>query len=574
VYQRKRSEKPQVVQFDELYQKEAEICGVWSKSFVTLGILMATVSASWDHEKFASSLTKELSRRRNTFNVPVFSPRSSGRLFEQFLVFGPTAEHEARLLAAYPAMHVFETPISQFMDYCFPTGPSRENLRTWDKDWILDQFVFQLNYSTGVIYGVCLHVRGTNLAPLPFLNKKVVKRTAIAFCLLTSLPVFSVHFTFLTHLATVAMTKSRASSADSPMPVPWRNVKPLPNLTIQGGFGRDSSFPLFPALPTEVAWYYEQSPALRTSVSLANFSLEFPDDAAIANGSSVMWAALDTLFSLLSPPDILTVAACLLLDGQVLVLGDSLQEISMTVFALTCLIRPFEFAGTVIPVLPSGPSYLQLLNSPSPFLIGCVLTGALREFSFVDTALFVELDKHRVCPMGATFPQFPGFAQLSTGIKSVIATRKNTTGTHPFEFPRRLVDRLGHKVAFNAGVAEQILGIIQSPLSQITSDLLVCFFVTDLSEGDQAVTLFNHELFVATVPPPDIPFFNMLFDSMTFQLYVEKRIHEFAKERGTSISEVPAAVPRPGAHVLQRGRPRTKSINRMPSFSIDGPDSD
>jgi hypothetical protein len=328
-----------------------------------------------------------------------------------------------------------------------------------------------------------------------------------------------------------------------------------------------------PAFIDELAWYYRQGSGVPPSVSLSNFNLELPDSATLENRSLVMWAAIDTLFSLLPPSDILTVVSSLLLDGQVLVLGNSLQEITMTVFALISLIQPFEFAGTIIPILPIGQSYLQLLNSPAPFLIGCVLTPALKEFAFVDTALFVELDKHKVSFSETEFPKFPAFDQVAAGMKSILGQRRNTEGGHPFGFPQQLPRILGHKIALRTGVAEQLVAIIQGPLGQITSDLLPMFFVTDLSAVDEGVTVFNRELFIATVNPGDLGFFMLLFDSMTFQMYVEKRIHEFAQERGRMKAEV-LEPKKAVAGGLQRGRPRTRSINRIPTFSRDGPDSD
>jgi hypothetical protein len=536
-------------------------------------------SKAWDHEKFAVSLRKEIDRRKVVRDLPISSGRSSNRLFDQFLMFGPTVNSDLALLAAYPAVQIFETTMAQFMDYCFPTGPSRANLRKCDKERIIDQFVFQLNYSTGVVYGICLHAQGAAL--LPYLKKKGSAKMAVALCLLTSVPAFSAHISFLTHLASVAMGNEPPAHQKWPEAPVFPGLKAVENLKIESLFGWEPSVTFAAGFGTEIAWYYHQPPGLQASLSAEDFG----PMAEGADMGGAMWGALDTLFSVLMPKDILTSVACLLLDGQVLVLGDSLQEITMTVLGLICLIRPFEFAGTVVPIIPSTPGHLQLLNSPSPFLIGCVLTGALREFSFVDTALFIELDKHRVVFSGGQLPRFPGASQVTSGIHSLLSCRRNTEGGSPFGFPQQMHRRQGHKLAFPLRVAEQILAIVQAPLGQITSDLLVCFFVTDLSADDEGITVFNRELFIATVPASDQAFFNMLFDSMSFQLYVEKRIHDFEKERGKSQPERPIPVaatekvevapPRkvpPG--VLIRGRPRTKSISRMPSFTVDGPESD
>jgi hypothetical protein len=522
---------------------------------------------NWDHEKFAATLLKEVDRRRTVSSPALSLAPMAQHIFEQFLAVGPTRHHDKRLLAAYPATEIFSTPIEHLFDYCLPTDASRNGLRPIDH-WIVDEFVFQLNYPTGLIYGVCIHVRATDLHFLSFLKRKTVKRSVVCFCLLTSLPTFSAHFNFLRHLIVVATGKSppltRGLPSDPPMP------RPLHDLRLSHGFGAYKSMILADGFHWDLAWYYRQS--LESSAVIPDCPITFPAAAAIESRQCIAWAALDTLFSILSPKDILTVMACLLLDGQVLVLGDSLQEISMTVLAFACLIRPFELAGPVVPILPNEPSFLQLLNSPAPFLIGCVLTGALREFSFVDSALFVELDKHRVCFTGSVLPEFPNCASVLSSLKAVISNRRNAAGGHQSGFPSKLPHLLGHKLAFPEHTVEQILGIVQAPLVHVTSDLIVCFFVTDLSAGDQGVTVFNRQLFIASMPPAQLPFFNLFVESMPFQLYIEKRIRAFAVERGHEFQQ--EAQRRPRAGTLQRGRPRTKSINRMPSFSLIGPDSD
>jgi hypothetical protein len=83
-----------------------------------------------------------------------------------------------------------------------------------------------------------------------------------------------------------------------------------------------------------------------------------------------------------------------------------------------------------------------LLNSPSPFLIGDVLTGALRTFPFVDTALLVQIDTKRVGLSGAEFPQFPRLAQVTAGIRSLLGHHRNREGGNPF----------GHTVSCGEGM--------------------------------------------------------------------------------------------------------------------------
>jgi hypothetical protein len=76
--------------------------------------------------------------------------------------------------------------------------------------------------------------------------------------------------------------------------------------------------------------------------------LPFSPFEAFENSDVLFLTASDMLFSIMTANAIWMAAACLLHGEQVPALGDSPQEITMAVFAFTFLIRPLEFADTVI----------------------------------------------------------------------------------------------------------------------------------------------------------------------------------------------------------------------------------
>jgi hypothetical protein len=87
---------------------------------------------------------------------------------------------------------------------------------------------------------------------------------------------------------------------------------------------------------------------------------------------------------------------------------------------------------------------------------------------------------------------------------------------------------LGHKITFGIDTAEEIMRIIHGPLERVVTDAYVCFFVTDANSG---ITVFNRELFRATVDSDETRFFDALVESMTFRAYVENRLARFTDER-------------------------------------------
>jgi hypothetical protein len=274
----------------------------------------------------------------------------------------------------------------------------------------------------------------------------------------------------------------------------------------------------------DVVWFYFEG--RRHTVRFGPDCTIVAPPRSVPPNTLLLWASLQTLFSLLSPREVLTVVGALMLDGQVLVIGTCLHEITMTVIALQCLLRPFEFSGFVVPLLPNTQSHLAVLNSPIPFLIGCVRTPAFTEYSFLDTCLFVALDEKRKVAPSPALPRFPDRGQVTRRLRAFM--EDHSDGMHPYGPPPAFARQLGHRVSFGEDVPEQVVEIVQSPFATIAADAFVCFFVTDLSAS---VTVFNKELFIATVIPENLQFFQMLLESMTFQTYIEKRIAGFTKER-------------------------------------------
>jgi hypothetical protein len=153
-----------------------------------------------------------------------------------------------------------------------------------------------------------------------------------------------------------------------------------------------------------------------------------------------MYYTLDTLFSLLSIDQIISIVGAMMNDATVVVIGFSLKEVSHTVLALQCLIEPCKYCGSIVPVLPSTHEFMALLDSPTPASVGTAPSPELRSLAFLDPSIFVTLDRQFLS--SAAFPPFPNHRQIARKIESIICTERSRT-PHPFGYPlvfRRCAD--------------------------------------------------------------------------------------------------------------------------------------
>lgn len=260
-----------------------------------------------------------------------------------------------------------------------------------------------------------------------------------------------------------------------------------------------------------------------------NSCMFFPPAKSIIDHDCLLWLSLDTLFSLLEPDTIINLISLLILDAQVLIIGSSLQEVTMTVIALQQLIKPFDFSGLVIPILSNSPEFLSLLESPTPFLIGVPPTPDLDSFEFLDTAIFVNLDK-KVTSMTIEV-SYPNFKNVVKKLTKILRKEKICKASHPFAFPDIFKDYLNHRYSFSPETCNSILACIQEPLKILHSDEIFGYFVTEMNtkanESTGRVTIFNTELFLASVQKQDRQYFRQLLESQTFQMFIENRIWDY-----------------------------------------------
>ena len=507
----------------------------------------------WNIKKFEEKLKKEVKHRKN-FSNPIKKKsreeKVSSGLFEQFLLIGlpPIKSNDERnssnqknstkvekpeILVAYPPFEIPELPLSKIISYALPTGCKRNYLTKLNSFPIQDEFVFQIGDVENPYYGVCVHLT-TSHTGKPFYGSKYSKQSTFCFLLITKIPVFSSHFSFLTYLSllTVGVMK-KVHEYDEIISVkfPPNLVMPIPDLDLDLQIGHHPLIPVPESFVNELASYYSSSldspPEIYSEDT--KFELRFPKGSD-ANSNSVAWASLDTLFSILPVVDILTLITGILLDRQILVIGSRLQEVSMTIYALLSLIKPFEYSGTVIPLLPTEEDFLNILELPTPFLIGVPPCPTLRKLVFIESAIFVDLDKRSV-PNVKNLPKFPDQNTIVTKLTKLLVKQKNSELGHPYGFPHIYSKYLNHKYTFTQKVFKKIEELFTETLNPVLGDLINWYFVTDLEAGPNGVTVFNGELFLSQIKESDKIFWQEFIDNQTFQLYIENKMQKFINEK-------------------------------------------
>ncbi|TMW56348.1 hypothetical protein Poli38472_006358 [Pythium oligandrum] len=105
-------------------------------------------------------------------------------------------------------------------------------------------------------------------------------------------------------------------------------------------------------------------PGQWSTVRLPEFSLEYQFPKRLAE----RWAVGVALRHLV-PSSIVKILAHLLLEKQVVIMGENAAMVSAVCTAFMLLLSPFQWQSTYIPQLPSN--LLDFLHSPVPFLVGC-----------------------------------------------------------------------------------------------------------------------------------------------------------------------------------------------------------
>ncbi|OHT09047.1 hypothetical protein TRFO_22217 [Tritrichomonas foetus] len=492
-----------------------------------------------------------------------------------------TFDGKPEILLAYPPTKLENVNYERIVSFSFPTGVKGRYLRPNGMEFIQSAFVFTVGCHDTVIYGSCIHL-SLEKAPSPFYARNTDKDTYFALVILSRSHIIGTHLLFLTQIGLSTLMQTELFDVPESFPPFFDASSLLPNLVVDDSVGHIDGITVPEQFTNLLRSYFTTKAASAAPIALSRETvLYFPPK--FSSTDYLLYSTLDTLFSLLSVEYIVQIYSMLLLDAQVLVIGSSLQEVSMTVLALHCLLRPFEFSGQVIPILPNDSNFLSLLETPTPFLIGIAPVPELKNFVFLDTAVFIHLDKKSVSfQVEAPYPEYKSVIR---NLKSILRKEKCKV-SHPFGYPDILdfylnshannknsiskgskvnrIDNKKRRFHFSPETCNQIAKCLHKPIEKVSSDDIFGFFVTDMNTSKgQGTTVFNSELFLVSVKKNERAYYEMLLESQTFQVFIENRICDYLYQtHGTKGLENPMTTEILVGQAKQRTRSRSKSIQR------------
>ena len=535
----------------------------------------------WDVSKFEANLERQIKFRRlinHRTNNNFEENYKNGKIFDQFLIIGypphsskktepdtQTNENKnekkrkEKILVCYPPIELPGINYERIISFTFPSGIHRKYLRKNGIEPLQDEFLFSIGGNNDdLFYGVCVHISLLK-SPTPFFARKSKKTTTYAFLILSRSPSVSCHFNFLSYMALNSLMHFEMNRLPESVNILFDGDVLMHDMIIDEMIGHVKGIEVPEFFANNLKFYYTQTP-ISPPIELGKSTYVYMDPNV--SHDCLLWCSLDTLFSILSVDIIVQLVSLLILDSQILVIGSSLQEVSMVIIALQHIVKPFEFCGQVIPILPNEKDFLSLLESPTPFLIGVAPYPALSSFVFLDTAIFVQLDKHNVSLQADV--QYPNFKNIVKNVSSIIKKEKAKV-SHPFGFTDALVNK-ERKYRFSPDTCIRIRQAILQPLESLTSDDIFGFFVTDInSAGGQGTTIFNAELFLASIKKEDQLYFRMLIDSQVFQVFIEDKICEYLyKTRGPKglVHPMTTEIVISQEASVQKTRTRSKSIHK------------
>ena len=487
-------------------------------------------NVQWDVEKFETDLAKQVRNRKlmvrsSSCNVSI----KSARLFDQFLLIGASpngSDVSPSILVAYPPISIPFLDMDAVIAMAMPTGVQRQDLRSSEGKTLQDNFIFTVSSGDELLYGVCVHVSAMSFRKTFFVSK-TTKGRFFSFCFLTRKPILAAHLSFLAYLALISIDRIDRAPLE-PVPVTSFKGKPIDGLIVEDGIGHADGVDVPKFFADALRFYHTRNLSSPPIFLTRKIEIYFPQ---AADDSSILSCILDTVFSLLPVESVVNLIGCLMLDAQIVVIGSNLHEVTSTVMALQLLVKPFRFCGPVIPILPHTESFFRLLGSPTPFIIGVPPCSDLKDVGFLETSVFVYLDRKTV-----TMPDVPAYPSKNQVVKKIeeLISKEKKHVPHPFGFPEIFRQSYRYKYCFSPMTCTLVMSVLKEPFEQIFSDFLFGFFVTDRStQNDEGITVFNSELFLAQVEESKQPFFKVLVESQNFKNFIEDKITEFIEWKAT-----------------------------------------
>jgi hypothetical protein len=211
----------------------------------------------------------------------------------------------------------------------------------------------------------------------------------------------------------------------------------------------------------------------------------------------------------------------------------------MVILSLSELCRPFVHQTTFITILPVCRPYLEILESPVPFVCG-VLKSTKAVFA-PQHCVVIDLDLDSICET-SNLPELPDAEEIARQINNLL-TNDDTIrlpGNRPWSFAGILSKKQPETVRLHPykvawmyeGIVDQynltpkmIDNIIEIFGSALNVEKIVShFLVTDKTDETNPITTFNKSMFLESLTEKQREFFQEFLGTMTFTHFLHDMV--------------------------------------------------
>ena len=513
-----------------------------------------------------SKIHERIIKRRQSLSffskLKMFDQDGGGdhKLFDQILIIGARPSREfieaaaPEILVVYPASPLVLAPEDYVClpSFCFPKGFTPSDPEVVKRESVTSQFVFELNKADGnaKYYGVCTIFSLMESREMFFFNK-FSKLYPTAICVLTSEPNLSVQFTYGTFLARWFAGKVRGyRKREVEIPETDEEGEALPGMVITKGCQKLNMFLVPRVFLTEMAYVngIKVSPDRETDLPLVEGKkIRIPSVKKASK--SIVYSGMDALFTALTIESVIKCVSMMLLEKQMVFVSEDEFILSLSVMCLRELMMPFKYQSTFLPLVPNTSQYINILESPVPFICGIVKTEHQR--TIPDHVAVVDLDCNAIYDPD-NVPLIPKAKKIKQQItklfqkrskdinapaaKSKIADKATSPAYFDFIVAHMHPCVSAHtyiispkKYVFPTEVVDQIVATFRELIAPKIEKLIAPCFVSDTTDIENPVTIFNKELFLDSVGKKARPFFSEFVNTTMFQEFCDGKTDEKEK---------------------------------------------
>jgi hypothetical protein len=274
-------------------------------------------------------------------------------------------------------------------------------------------------------------------------------------------------------------------------------------------------------------------------------------------GKCIFYASLDLVFSCLSVEHLLQAVSLFLLERQMVFVSSDLHRLTLSMLCIRGLAEPFHYRGAFLPILPDRDEYLGVLDAPTPYVVGVLKWNTAVRIP--GGVCLVDLDTDTIAD--------PENSPMITGADSFIRALKlliekvvlppirvvgEVKGVNPMYVEAVRANKsefasfhsylhCERKYVLNDSQIEEIVTAFEELVAPQLNALAPLCFVTDRTDTRNPVTVFNRELFIASLTEPARDFYGAFSQTTMFQEFIDKKMEQKSRRIATTYRVIPTA---------------------------------